>query len=322
MLLVLVVLMAIFPVNAYIIYSGECFTDGHAEITLAAELDDDELYTKDIQMFADGKELTGTWDDTYLKDSDDGEKKYEVFTTEEGLLEEAKIYRFKADYVLENNTKGSMSKDFSCPGLLFSCALMHVDVLNCGMDGNTFVADVEVFGLEQGTQVFTPEQLLTARISAENPYPSKGLVSKNGGFPEGTTFTIIKKSLVRIAAPMKDNQVESFFVSAENTPVPCSRIKYKNVKFDDVMECSEKVSSNEDALPITPTTNTTSPPVQPQIKTPPTNIPQTNNSTIPDVEPESRARTWIFWGWIVVLGIIVILILVVMIIRKRNAQTP
>ena len=237
--LLLLVLIFLPAVNALRFYDIECFDDGHAEITFAADLDDQKIYTDSISINMDGTKLSGFWEGKHIKASDTAKSRYDTFTTPSASINKEGMHTFIATFT-ESGVNRSISDAASCPGLFFTCDLLGVDIVKCGMDNDSLIADLNISGLNQGV-ILHPSDVVDITINAVSNFKSvEGAFSKSGSITQGSIFTTYPNGITKLTVPLPDNSVESMIILLkDNLPKSCHPSVYPNVKFDDFAYCDK-----------------------------------------------------------------------------------
>ncbi len=244
-ILLLVFIFSIVNASALLFYSGECFNDGHARITVNAGDNDSKVYTSQITTKVDGMELDYDWSVDYMRNSNDGKRKYGFLETDEGIFNEKKEYKIEITYFIEDDPeKKIVTGEMDCPGLRFSCALLNLTIDQCYTKEGKFIAELTILGIEQSAGVERePDVAVKYNLIAEKRYEdSIGNNKEEGLLPAG--YTIIKKGKgkYRIEAPFVNNKVKEFYARYDLNEFIryCDSSNYPGVSFWDKLECDQE----------------------------------------------------------------------------------
>ncbi len=236
-------------IKALDINSVECNKDGSLKFTIAGT-DEDESYTKDMSVEINDKSVIGTWDRESLKDSYSVNQRYAAFSLPENSLNENKQYSITLDYIEDGQSK---TKNFhaDCPGLVFSCTLLGINIDKCYTENGRFTAEITAKGLKQSVLPYgfnvNPDNALDFTINTKEPYKAKtSIISKIGPLPEEFKITQTDADKYSLTFDLEpDNYVEGITVSmTEERSYPfymldmCRTEKYSAVKLQDHESCT------------------------------------------------------------------------------------
>lgn len=231
----------------------ECNNDGSFYFTIIGT-HEDESYTKDMIVEIDGKIVYGSWDRENIKDSYSVNQRYATFSMPENTLTENRIYKISLYYKEDDQSK-IKEFDAECPGLIFTCNLLHVDIDKCYTTNGRFTAEITAKGLKQSKLPngfnIGPEKALDFTMSTNKPYKAKtNIIYKRGSLPSEFTITEISPDNYQLNFDLEPgNYVKELSVAfSEDRSFPlymldkCSSDKY-NLKLADHEVCSFNVEN-------------------------------------------------------------------------------
>jgi len=314
LVLFIVFICSIINASALMFYSGECFNDGMARITVNAGDNDSKVFSSQMKTFIDGIEVDGEWSGVHFRNSNDGSKKYGVFETKEGLFNEQRTYNIEISYFIENDPqKRTISGTMDCPGLRFSCALLNLTVNNCYTKEGKFVADLIIAGIDQSSGIEkSPDEAVIYGITAEKKYLDvSGNTRESGKLPVGYSITQKGKDRYTIEAPFVDNKVTNFYATFKLDEFIryCDSKNYPEVSFFDKTECSYE---SQEIVPQE----------QPAVEVPEEGVEQNEESVEPEtIEPEEIVISTGNVKVLVIAAIVVIILVIVgLIYLKKKGQ--
>ncbi len=110
-----------------------CKKDG--SLNLKVYSDDDKIYVNDIEVIVEKKDpfldftilkfkVNGSWSKDYISD-----EKVD-FKSRVAQINEPGVYNIVLDYI-DKGVNKKTEYEIECPGLIFSCELVNVDIKNC-----------------------------------------------------------------------------------------------------------------------------------------------------------------------------------------------
>ncbi len=234
-------LISAFFGEALIVEKTGCKNDGSFFIDLKAE-NKTPIYTSNITIRSGDAVLTGEWSSLYIKKSETSSREYATFTSEEDLLVEKKRYPLSIDYYLGDEQKSAESY-VDCPGLVFTCKRLGIEIERCYTMNNEFNAYLVIKGLEQSEQsVMDPKAVVSYQLEVSGRYLDiDGIRTSKGSLPLGYRLTKDTKDRYFLSHSFEDNYVKKLWVGY-NTEMPwsCSKDDYPEIAFYDYKECTIK----------------------------------------------------------------------------------
>ena len=248
-------------VSALNLKEVQCNNDGSMEFTVIGT-DPDESYTKDMIVRIEDLIVNGTWTGKSVKDSYSEKQRYATFSMPENALPEKKAYKINL-YYLEDDQSKTKEFEADCPGLVFSCSLLYIDVDRCYTDKGHFTAEITAKGLRQSNLVngfnVDPGKALDFMISTKNPYKAKtNIIDKRGPLPSEfhisesgpdkylLTFDLDQNNYVKdIALGLSEDRSFPLYLADK-----CRTSKYSHIKLSDYETCS--LHESEEPVIVTP----------------------------------------------------------------------
>lgn len=251
----LLFLLIVFSVSAVRLETAECFDDGRIEVTIKAG--GSIAYTNQISVFAEGKNLKGSWDKNFISLTDPQNKK-STFISLENYLTGERSYQMTVYYTEkideETTQDGEFTFDLECPGLIFTCEKVGLKLNDCvSSKRGKITANMNIYGLEQSPGLnLDPLKVLDFKLRAQILYRDiNGVVSKIGGLPEGAKITRVAENKYLVEAYFNKyttNRVHDIQVNFNDKLTrPCSPINYPGGIFGDKISCTY-VETEDDKL--------------------------------------------------------------------------
>lgn len=291
-------------VNANIIFDEvKCSKDGSLEFTVYSE--DSKIDVNNVKIIARQKdqfdltisktEINGSWSLDYISN---GGASFKSGTAQ---IKNAGAYDIILNYIEEDLNKNAVWT-LDCPGLIFSCNLLSIDIKNCtNVDDKYFNLLIEIAGTNQS--IVSQIEILDGikySLVAKNSYKDiKGLDSDRGSLPEDIKINKLDKDLYLFSKEFQDNIVSSVNVYIEEYESECN-----GAKIYDYQECIEihtkQIENNKSVIENKPMEQKEAPKITADI--------------IKVNETKKKNNYWIY----IVLGIIIILISIFIIIKKTK----
>lgn len=237
LILVFLILFCNFVKGDLVFEEVICSKDGSLKLKVYSE--DKKIPTDDIKVIVGLKdtffdltlsrfEVNGTWSKDYISD----EKTF--FNSNVAQINNLGDYDIILEYI-EGDIKKDLVYEKECPGLIFSCELVKVDIENCTIvDDRYFNLLVELSGINQSTSrkldIFED---ISYGVVAENSYMDiRSLYSNKGSLPEDIKIDKINNNLYLFSKEFINNSILSVNIYLRSLRSEC-----KNSKLYDYKEC-------------------------------------------------------------------------------------
>ncbi|MAG47491.1 hypothetical protein CL617_02700 [archaeon] len=247
-LIIFISLLLPLSADALKVNNIECNNDGSLEFKIEGEFDD-KIYTKDIGVIVEDHEDNGSWDSISIQKSYSDSQRYATFAIPEASLNENKIYKVSLNYTEDGQDK---KKEFNaeCPGLLFSCNLLNIDITKCSTQDRKFTAEFSAKGLKQsklsGGFNVDVSKVLDFFINTDEPFKSRKNISyKSGPLPTEVDFKHLGNDNYILSFDFgSDNYVKNIRVDYDpQSKYPatlansCKEKDYPNINLSDYTTC-------------------------------------------------------------------------------------
>jgi len=270
--LILSLALAACECQAIVVNEARCYDDGHFLITLTNDEGGYEVHTDEItfQIVDENVNLPGYWFrkrsgvvereqvtqecPCIMSFSDSYQESSATFQSEEMVLNGNGTYPLQILYSLTSLVADQNSKKYTkygaissykieCPGLLFSCTSLGINIESCETSNGTFDALISIKGLEQSEKAaLDVEKDIIYRFEAADRYKDvSGMSSKTGGLP--VTHNLIREGVDKyriIAAIGEGNFLLSLIVGydTEKFVKVCSPDEYPSLILNTYAFCN------------------------------------------------------------------------------------
>lgn len=307
----------------------KCSKDGSVEFGITSE--ENKIATKDIGIIAREKGsfdiivskfgLEGNWSSGYITNG------IITFKSRDAQINKAGNYEIALNYAEEGLNKNVVINT-ECPGLIFSCSLIKVDIKNCtSVDNKYFNLVTELAGLNQSVvSQFEMFEDIEYGVVAENSYEDiKGLNSNKGSLPEGMKIQKTDKEVYLFSKEFANNTIKSVNIYFKGVEGAC-----KGENLYSFMECSNIHTETE------PEKNETNPVSENKTILDMQNKTLQNRSAqdeiIQDVQDGNHKITGEtikivegnhgkkYWIYAILAGILVVGVIIIVIIKKQKVN--